>query len=133
MLFEDITKTIKTPLVRINRMAEGSGATARRSNASTLQRKGSIGVAMIDAERRASQQGTRSSSSPRAATGSRSPLSVRQSYRPSSPCPTPSMERFLDILGAELVTSPEQRHEAAMAKAEKLSHEMPNSFMPRQQ
>ncbi|HQG32465.1 MAG TPA: cysteine synthase A, partial [Deltaproteobacteria bacterium] len=48
---------------------------------------------------------------------------------------TVSMERrrLLDILGAELVlTEGSKGMKAAMAKAEELSHEMPNSFMPQQ-
>ncbi|HQG33201.1 MAG TPA: pyridoxal-phosphate dependent enzyme, partial [Deltaproteobacteria bacterium] len=53
MLFEDITKTIgQTPLVRINRMAEGSGATvlAKLEYFNPLSSvKDRIGVAMIDA------------------------------------------------------------------------------------
>ncbi|HQI00599.1 MAG TPA: cysteine synthase A [Deltaproteobacteria bacterium] len=143
MLFEDITKTIgQTPLVRINRMAEGSGATvlAKLEYFNPLSSvKDRIGVAMIDAAEKAGlvNKDTVVIEPTSGNTGiALAFVCAARGYRLIVTMPdTVSMERrrLLDILGAELVlTEGSKGMKAAMAKAEELSHEMPNSFMPQQ-
>jgi cysteine synthase A len=111
-IYSDITKTIgHTPLVKLNRMAEGVGATvlAKLESFNPLSSvKDRIGVAMIeDGERRGG-------------------LTMPE---------TMSLERrqLLKIFGAELVlTDGAKGMKGAVEKAEELARNTPDSFMPQQ-
>jgi len=143
MVFEDITKTIgRTPLVRINRMTGGSGATvlAKLEFFNPLSSvKDRIGVAMIDAAEEAGlvNKDTVVIEPTSGNTGiALAFVCAARGYRLIIVMPdTMSRERrqILEILGAELVlTEGSKGMKGAMAKAEELVHEIPDSFVPQQ-
>ena len=145
-IYNDITETIgNTPLVRLNRTAKKHGAIAdvllKLEFFNPLSSvKDRIGVAMIDdaLEGREDQARTPSSSSRPAATPA---LRWRSSRRRKglklilTMPETMSLERrkLLKILGAKLVlTEGAKGMKGAIAKAEELNKQIPNSFIPQQ-
>ncbi|HOS96952.1 MAG TPA: cysteine synthase A [Deltaproteobacteria bacterium] len=143
MVYEDITKTVgNTPLVRINRLSEGLGATilAKLESFNPLSCvKDRIGVAMIEA---AEKEGLINKdtviiepTSGNTGIGLAFVCAAR-GYRLVLTMPeTMSMERrqLLSILGAELVLTEGSRGmKGAVEKAEELCRETRNGFMPQQ-
>jgi cysteine synthase len=142
-IYQDITRTVgHTPLVRINRLVASEHATvlAKLEFFNPLSSvKDRIGTAMIDAAERANRLG--------AGTVVVEPTSgntgialafvcAARGYRLILTMPeSMSMERrmLLKALGAELVLTPAAGGmKAAIAEAERLSAELPDSFMPQQ-
>jgi cysteine synthase len=143
MIFEDITKTMgRTPLVRINRMTAGLGATvlAKLEFFNPLSSvKDRIGVAMVDAGEKAGliNKDTVIIEPTSGNTGiGLAFVCAARGYRLILTMPeTMSKERrqLLQILGAELVlTEGAKGMNGAIARAEELVREHKNSFMPQQ-
>jgi len=142
-IFEDITKTIgNTPLVRINKMAEGLGATilAKLESFNPLSSvKDRIGVAMIDAAEREGKinKDTVIIEPTSGNTGiALAFVCAAKGYRLILTMPeTMSMERrqLLKIFGAELVLTEGPRGmTGAVEKAGELASQTENSFVPQQ-
>ncbi|MCC6449970.1 MAG: cysteine synthase A [Candidatus Aureabacteria bacterium] len=142
-IFDDVTKTVgRTPLVRINRIARGTGATvlAKLESFNPLGSvKDRIGVAMIDdAEKRgAIREGTVVIEPTSGNTGiALAFVCAARGYRLVLTMPdTLSVERrqLLKILGAEVVlTEGAKGMKGALAKAEEIHKATPGSFVPQQ-
>jgi len=142
-IFEDITKTIgNTPLVKINKMAEGLGATilAKLESFNPLSSvKDRIGVAMIDAAEKEGKinKDTVIIEPTSGNTGiALAFVCAARGYRLILTMPeTMSMERrqLLKIFGAELVLTEGPRGmTGAVEKAAELASQTENSFVPQQ-
>lgn len=142
-LFEDITQTVgNTPLVKLNRIAEGCKAEvyAKLEFFNPLSSvKDRIGVSMIeDAERRGLLAKDSVIIEPTSGnTGiALAFVSAARGYRLILVMPdTMSIERrkLLKILGAELVLTPgAEGMRAAIAKAKEILDATPHGFMPQQ-
>lgn len=142
-IFSDITKTVgNTPLVKLNRITEGLGATvlAKLEFFNPLSSvKDRIGVAMIeDTERRDLLTKDTTIIEPTSGnTGiSLAFVAVAKGYKLILTMPeTMSIERrqLLKIFGAELVlTDGTKGMKGAVEKAEELVKSITNSFMPQQ-
>jgi cysteine synthase A len=142
-IFDDITKTIgNTPLVRLNRMTAGIGATvlAKLEFFNPLSSvKDRIGAAMIeDAERRGTL--TKDSVLIEPTSGNTGIalafVAAAKGYRLMLTMPnTMSIERrqLLEVLGAQLVLTPGSKGmKGAVEEAEKLSASIPNAVMLQQ-
>lgn len=143
MIYDDITKTIgNTPLVRINRMAEGLGAQVlvKIESFNPLSSvKDRLAVAMIeDAENKGLiKKGTVIIEPTSGNTGiGLAFVCAARGYRLILTMPeTMSIERrqLVAILGAEIVlTEGAKGMTGAVQKAEELSAEIPDSFIPQQ-
>ncbi|OGS36263.1 MAG: cysteine synthase A [Elusimicrobia bacterium RIFOXYD12_FULL_66_9] len=141
--FDDITKTVgRTPLVRINRLTEGLHATvlAKLEYFNPLSSvKDRIGLAMIEAGEKsgALKKGTVVIEPTSGNTGiALAFVCAAKGYRLILTMPeTMSVERrqLMKTLGAELVlTEGPKGMKGAIAKAEELLRQTPNSFMPQQ-
>ena len=142
-IFDDVTKTVgRTPLVRINRIARGTGATvlAKLESFNPLGSvKDRIGVAMIDdaGKRGAIREGTVVIEPTSGNTGiALAFVCAARGYRLVLTMPdTMSVERrqLLKILGAEVVlTEGAKGMKGALAKAEEIHKATPGSFVPQQ-
>ncbi len=142
-IYSDITKTVgNTPLVRLNRIAEGRGATvlAKLEYFNPLSSiKDRIGVAMIeDAEKRGLLKPGAVIVEPTSGnTGlALAFVAASRGYRLILTMPdTMSVERrqLLTILGAELVLTPgAEGMPGAVRRAEQLAAETPGAVMPQQ-
>ncbi len=142
-IFDDITKTVgNTPLVRINGLNEVKNVTllAKLESFNPLSSvKDRIGVALIEAAERDGliKKGTTIIEPTSGNTGiALAFVSAAKGYRLILTMPeTFSVERrqLLKILGAELVlTEGTKGMKGAIAKAEELHNEIPDSFMPQQ-
>ncbi len=142
-IFEDITKTVgNTPLVRLNRLATGAGATvvAKVESFNPLSSvKDRIGVAMIeDAERRGVlKKGSVIVEPTSGNTGiALAFTAAAKGYRLILTMPeTMSVERrhLFRIFGAELVLTPgAEGMRGAINKAAELTASTPGAFMPQQ-
>jgi cysteine synthase A len=143
-IYSDITKTVgRTPLVRINRLAEGLRAAtllAKLESFNPLSSvKDRIGVAMIeDAEKKGLlKKGAVIIEPTSGNTGiALAFVAAAKGYRLVLTMPdTMSVERrqLLKILGAEVVLSEGAKGmRGAIEKAEQLARKTPNSFMPQQ-
>jgi cysteine synthase A len=140
---DDITKLVgNTPLVRLNRIVSGLGATVAVkleffNPASSI--KDRIGVAMIDAAEKAGKvkPGTVIIEPTSGNTGvALAFVCASRGYRLILTMPdTMSLERrsLLAALGAELVLTPgTEGMNGAIGKAEQLVKSTPNAFMPQQ-
>lgn len=142
-IYEDITKTVgRTPLVRLNKLTKGLGATvlvkleSRNPLGSVKDR---IGVAMIDAAEKAGliKPETVIIEPTSGNTGiALAFVAAARGYKLVLVMPeTMSIERrkLFKILGAEVVLTPgEKGMRGAVDHAEALAKETPNSFVPQQ-
>ena len=142
-IYSDITKTVgRTPLVRLNRITEGLGATilVKLESFNPLSSvKDRIGTAMIeDAEKRGVLvKGSVIIEPTSGNTGiALAFVAASKGYRLILTMPeTMSIERrqLLSILGAELVLTPgTEGMNGAIKKAEELAREIPNSIILQQ-
>jgi len=142
-IFSDITKTVgNTPLVKLNRIAEGTFATilAKVESFNPLSSvKDRIGTAMIeDAERRGVLKKDTTIIEPTSGnTGvALAFVAAAKGYKLILTMPdTMSMERrqLLAIFGAQLVLTPgSEGMKGAVKKAEELAKEIPNSIILQQ-
>ena len=142
-IFSDITKTIgNTPLVKLNRVAEGIDATilAKLEFFNPLSSvKDRIGVSMIEAAERKGLigEGTVIVEPTSGNTGiALAFVSAAKGYRCILTMPdTMSIERrkLFKMLGAELVLTPGSKGMGgAIKKAEEIVAQIPNAFMPQQ-
>ncbi|HPS59095.1 MAG TPA: cysteine synthase A [Spirochaetota bacterium] len=142
-IFDDITKTVgNTPLVRINKLNTTKGVTllAKVESFNPLSSvKDRIGVALIEAAERDGliKDGTTIIEPTSGNTGiALAFVSAAKGYKLILTMPeTFSAERrqLLRILGAELVlTDGSKGMKGAIAKAEELHKEIPDSFIPQQ-
>lgn len=142
-IFSDITETIgRTPLVRINRLARGTGATvlAKLESFNPLSSvKDRIGVSMIKAAERKGliNKDTVIIEPTSGNTGiALAFVCAARGYRLILAMPdTMSLERrqLLKIFGAELVlTNGPEGMRGAVEEAEKIQKSIKNSFMPQQ-
>ncbi len=142
-IHDDITKTIgHTPLVRLNRVTDGAAATVvvKLEFFNPLGSvKDRIGAAMIEAAEKAGK--LKADSTIIEPTSGNTGIALAfvaaaKGYRLILTMPeTMSMERriLLKMLGAELVLTPGANGmKGAIARAEELTAETPNSFMPQQ-
>ncbi|MBW2122819.1 MAG: cysteine synthase family protein, partial [Deltaproteobacteria bacterium] len=142
-IYDDITRTVgNTPLVKLNRIAAGSGAVmaAKLESFNPLSSvKDRIGVSMIEAAEREGLigRGTVIIEPTSGNTGiALAFVAAAKGYRLILTMPeTMSIERrnLLEILGAELVLTPgPEGMPGAIRKAEALVKETANAFMPQQ-
>jgi cysteine synthase len=142
-IYDDITQTIgRTPLVRINRMNQGTGSTllAKLEFFNPLASvKDRIGLAMIEAAEKSGKikKGTVIIEPTSGNTGiALAFVAAAKGYRLILTMPeTMSVERrqILKVLGAELVlTEGPKGMKGAIAKAEELAQETPDGFIPQQ-
>ncbi len=142
-IYDDITKTIgDTPLVRLDRIAEGTAArvVGKLESFNPLSSvKDRIGVSMIDdaEEKGLLEEGTTVVEPTSGNTGiALAFVCAARGYKLILTMPdTMSMERrqLLRILGAELVLTPgEDGMPGAVEKAEQIVEETPGAFMPQQ-
>jgi cysteine synthase A len=142
-IYDDITKTVgHTPLIRLNKVARGLGATVAvklESRNPLGSVKDRIGVAMIDAAERAGliKPETVIIEPTSGNTGiALAFVSAARGYRLVLVMPeTMSVERrkLFKILGAEVVLTPgEKGMRGAVEQAETLAKQTPNSFVPQQ-
>ena len=142
-IFDDITKTIgNTPLVKINKLNTAKNATvlAKLESFNPLSSvKDRLGAALIEAAEKDGliKDGTTIIEPTSGNTGvALAFVSAAKGYRLILTMPeTMSIERrqLLKILGAELVlTDGKLGMKGAIAKAEELQKESPNSFIPQQ-
>jgi cysteine synthase A len=141
-IYDDITQCIgHTPLIRLRRVIGNSTATvvAKPESFNPLWSvKDRIGVSMIDAAERAGKINKNSTiiepTSGNTGIGLAFTCAAR-GYRLIVTMPeTMSLERrrLLKAFGADVVLTPGDRMDAAVAKAEELLRTIPNSFMPQQ-
>ncbi|MCX7002386.1 MAG: cysteine synthase A [bacterium] len=142
-IYSDITKTVgNTPLVKLNRLTQGAGATVLvklESMNPLWSVKDRIGVAMLDA---AEQAGVLKPGAPIIEPTSGNTgialafVAAARGYKLTLTMPeTMSLERrkLLKILGADLVLTPgDKGMRGAVEKAEQLLAETPGAFMPQQ-
>lgn len=142
-IYDDITKSVGgTPLIRLNRVPDGAGATVlvkQESRNPLGSVKDRIGVAMIEA---AESEGLLTSDSVIIEPTSGNTgvalafVAAAKGYRLILTMPdSMSLERrrLLHILGAQLELTPgESGMPGAIARAEELAAETPNAFVPQQ-
>src|SRR6202790_5846090 len=142
-IYDDITQTIgNTPLIRLRRVVGDAKATVvgKLENFNPLWSvKDRIGVSMIDAAERDGKirEGTVIIEPPSGNTGIGLAFTcAARGYKLVVTMPeTMSLERrrLLKAFGAEVVLTPgDKGMNGAIAKAEELVRETPNSFMPQQ-